>query len=99
MVVSQEDFIRFFEAMKNGTYKCPFCGHERFGVNLVAAIPSSPRPESPTAVLSLQASIDPDGLPLGPHQFYSFSCLNCGRSDFFHRNQVWAWLARNRSGV
>jgi hypothetical protein len=82
MHLTDEDFIEFFQEKKSGTYKCPFCANEEFVLNADGDVPGLLR------VDTAKDGEDPDGY----HEFYSFACTNCGRSDFFHYKQVNQWL-------
>ncbi|WP_425069043.1 hypothetical protein [Reyranella sp.] len=86
MAVTSSEMAAFFEEMKNGTYKCGFCGREEFVGNDI---------QQNTAVLQLPASLDVAPAPLaGSHAFLSISCANCGNATFFHINQFMAWRAK-----
>jgi len=87
MTVTLKDFDAFFEAMRNGSYKCAFCGTERFKSNAVIG------PAAMLVEARLIVAAAADGLATGAHAFYSASCGKCGRTDFFHANQVEQWLA------
>jgi predicted nucleic-acid-binding Zn-ribbon protein len=80
--------------MKNGTYKCPFCGNEQFGANTLS-VPG--QLTSVTALLGIPSSADPGANPTAMHSFYTFSCLKCGHTDFFHRMQVDQWFAEKKA--
>ena len=85
MPMSQADFQQFFLEKRNGTYKCPFCGREEFTVN-VASIGASP---TETIMAELLIRSEAEELPdMGAVACYSFSCVNGGHTDFFHRNQI-----------
>jgi predicted nucleic-acid-binding Zn-ribbon protein len=86
MTVTLQDFDAFFEAMRNGHYKCVFCGNETFKSN---ALERSPK-QLVEAKLLIAATAE--NLATGTHDFYSSSCARCGRTDFFHANQVEQWL-------
>lgn len=93
MALTGEEFGRFFEEMKNGTYKCPFCGNEDFSGNVMTHAPGAPPVMS---ALHVAASQESDAQPTERHVFYSFSCRKCGHTDFFHENQVEAWRASKK---
>jgi predicted nucleic-acid-binding Zn-ribbon protein len=86
MAISLQDFQRYFDAKRNGTYKCPFCGKETFLPNLQA-------PGEMALSVMVSANVNP--LQPSHHHFYSFSCSTCGRTDFFHTNQVERWVSEN----
>jgi len=93
MPLTIADFGAFFEAMRNGTYKCSFCGNETFTVNVLDIQPQKPED---TTVALLLVPAGPEKVPTDAHEFYSFSCLRCGRTDFFHFNQVRAWIEKSK---
>jgi predicted nucleic-acid-binding Zn-ribbon protein len=78
MAVTQQDFQQFFQEKKLGTYKCPFCANEQFVANLGG--------HGATAVLRHHTDT-----AAGYHDFLSFSCTNCGHTDFFHITQFNKW--------
>ena len=84
MGLSSADFAEFFVVKKNGTYKCPFCGQEAFTINW-------------GNVDAAALVMDVEGIPAAAHKFFSFSCTNCGHSDFFHERQVNAWLESKKA--
>ena len=85
--VTKEDiFAAFLNEKKHGTYKCPVCYTETFLINGVGDT------EGP-AIVKMDAGLRLEDMT-GSHAFYSFSCANCGHTDFFHINQVNAWLAK-----
>lgn len=90
MALTTDDFNLFFLTAKNGTYKCAFCGNESFVANS-SLRPSgiAAGPEMDPALLTMPI----DHQPIIAHHYYAFSCDRCGRTDFFHRNQVDAWIA------
>jgi hypothetical protein len=82
MSVSSTEMAAFFNDMRNGTYKCGFCGGEEFIGNNIG---------EHVATLRIPASAD-EALPAtGAHPFLSFSCIKCGNSTFFHVQQFNAW--------
>lgn len=87
MPISLKEFNSFFEAMRNGTYKCAFCGNETFTGNVIDNAAST------VVEAKMIIPAGPDNTATGTHQFYSFSCKKCGRTDFFHSNQVEEWFA------
>lgn len=89
MSFTLKDFEEFFLAKKNGTYKCTFCGKQEFAVNLVS--------DRIVAKHSIPSTAS-DGVLTHEHDFYSISCTNCGHADFFHNNQVKAWIKSRKSG-
>lgn len=88
MPISNEEIRDFFDDMKNGTYKCAFCGNEAFMGNNIGGdaanllIPASPDTESPAT---------------GSHPFITITCTNCGDTTFFHLNQFNAWRAKKKA--
>ena len=85
------EFREFFEEKKrDSVYVCIFCGNAGFSVGTYG-------PTAPQTAALLSAAFAPwspapsDTLP---HTFYSISCDNCGRTDFFHVNQIDAWKAK-----
>jgi len=86
MTVTLQDFDAFFEAMRNGSYRCAFCGSVTFKSNALECAPG----QLVEAKLMIAAAADK--LATGTHDFYSSSCARCGRTDFFHANQVEQWL-------
>jgi len=79
LALTPQQFQKFFEAKKLGTYKCPFCAQENFVGNGYDA--------SNVAIFQFA----PPG-PFGRHDFISLSCTNCGHTDLFHMAQVQRWL-------
>lgn len=65
----------FISNTRKTDYRCSWCGESEVIYN--AAEPGTP------AVLDV-AVTDTEN----HHQFYSVSCTNCGRTDFFHINMV-----------
>jgi predicted nucleic-acid-binding Zn-ribbon protein len=92
MSLTHRQFGEFFDAKKNGTYKCPFCGCEEFAANVAVHAAALPTPDSPMAVHAVFAATE-DGSSRGSHQYYSMSCSNCGHTDLFHKMQVDQWSA------
>src|ERR1700722_788974 len=91
MAVTAKEFNEFFQSKRHAPYKCPVCGHGAFAVNVQAAEEAKPPPDQNVAVLGVLGT---DGATFTPihHDFLSFSCTNCGHTDFFHINQFKAWL-------
>jgi hypothetical protein len=84
------EFAEFFRETSNGTYKCAFCANETFAANLVGD-PKTPEIFGPAAMMIIPGKLDePPGIGAEYH-FYSISCRKCGRTDFFHNNQIDAW--------
>ena len=90
--VSPEDFAKFFDSKKTGTYKCPVCSHEQFRVNGLLQ-PAPGGQSGPMGLISMPAIEKLPGPIAAQHTFLSFSCANCGRADFFHINQFNDWMA------
>lgn len=85
--LEKDIFAEFIEAKKNGTYKCPFCSSERFLIN-------GTTDDLGPGIMQLNTGLEPSPAPATTvHNFYSFSCANCGHTDFFHSNQVTKWLS------
>lgn len=86
MEITTQDFVEFFEEKKHGTYHCPFCNSANFNVNLNG---------TNAAEMAIQA-LPPPGIMVlqGTHNFYAFSCVNCGHTDFFHKIQMEQWKAK-----
>jgi transcription elongation factor Elf1 len=92
MTISREDFTRFLEAKTKPEYQCTFCNNQTFGINSGRIIPDI---DTPPVEMTIPF-IDPRPVaPPGTHNFYSFACLNCGQSVFFHINQINEWLSKN----
>ena len=83
MALTRDEFKRFLEGTNKG-HKCLHCGTETWAVNLAAGEGADP------AVIKLT----PEGGG-GYHGFYSASCSTCGRTDFYHTNQISNWFAQN----
>lgn len=81
-----KDFIDFFQAKKNGTYRCTFCGSEHFypAMDVRATDPGD---------LRIHLAPPPGIVETGNHAFYAIVCTNCGRTDLFHKNTVLGWKA------
>ena len=90
MAVDFADFVAFFDEKKRDQlYVCPFCGHTSFSVNSISGTLNTP------SLLTINSTTTPPG---NAHLFYAVSCDNCGRTDFFHSNQVDTWKARKGEG-
>lgn len=87
MVVSVEDFGRFFLAHRNGTYKCVLCSHETFAANVAE--------KDIQSFYSLPGAVGDGVAPNSALDFYSFACTNCGKLDFIYGPAVREWLAKN----
>jgi predicted nucleic-acid-binding Zn-ribbon protein len=98
MPQAAREFIRFFQAKKNGTFKCVFCGNEEFVTNVAAPAPIKADDDPPIAEHRIFAPAS-DDTAKGEHVYYVASCSNCGHSNFFHRSQVEACLAANPAPV
>lgn len=86
MALSNDEFDRFLHGAGHGAYKCTFCGHTVYRKNIGEGKNAPPG----------ELRFTPEGAD-GYHPFYSISCGNCGRADFFHENLVTAWLRKNSS--
>ena len=94
MAVSIADFSKYFAAQKSGTYKCVFCANEQFIANAVSLPSASDGSPSLAALLIVPTVANREDTSFaGNHTFYSISCTKCGRSDFFHSNQVEGWVS------
>lgn len=94
-MVTHDELKTFFLEMRRGTYKCDFCTSEVFAASLGAPVGGV---EMAARLALLTQPTHPPGSP-GFHGFYSISCTNCGKSTFFHENQVMQWKARRTGGV
>lgn len=84
------DFARFFNANKNGTYKCSFCGKESFSVTVFGGT---------LARRPLQSKSEAGAAAVGSQDFYSVICTTCGRTDLFSSGTVDNWVESNKSGA
>lgn len=89
--LTYQDFVDFFEAKRKGTYSCPFCGSVHFvpAMDLSGTVPGE-------LVVQLQPA--PGIVMPASHNYFAIACTNCGRSDFFHVNQVMQWKALKSGG-
>lgn len=82
MAIRRDDFVRFLKGTALASFVCLNCGNEQYAVNVgVEGVAANFRYTPRNA----------DGY----HEHYSRSCSNCGRTDFFHANQVEKWLKAN----
>lgn len=82
MPLSRSNFDRYLAAT-NVNHTCLHCQQKGWVVNVEA-----------DQSLAAELRLAPVGGG-GYHAFYSISCHNCGRSDFFHESQVNRWIAAN----
>jgi predicted nucleic-acid-binding Zn-ribbon protein len=92
VIIAHEDLQRFVAAHGSNNYQCTFCGNRSFTFNGgedIAGLPNAP-------VEARLPFIDGrPNAPVGSLNMYSIVCRNCGRTDFFHVNQIVDWLAKN----
>jgi hypothetical protein len=92
MAISGENIERFLMAKRPSGYVCSFCGNPKFLMNGGRPVPGlNPEPVE----LALPYTDPRPNVESGEHHFYSIVCSNCGRADFFHLNQINAWLNEN----
>jgi hypothetical protein len=82
MALTHQNIVDYFEAKKNGTYKCPFCGKESF--HTLSDLQGN------LAIIMMPMAGAP--LPGPAHSVCSIICSNCGRLDLFHTWFVEKWL-------
>jgi predicted nucleic-acid-binding Zn-ribbon protein len=92
VTIAYEDLLRFVSAHGSNNYQCTFCGHHSFTFNGgedIAGLTNVPV-EARLPFVDHRPNAPPGSLNM-----YSIVCQNCGRTDFFHVNQIVAWLAKN----
>jgi predicted nucleic-acid-binding Zn-ribbon protein len=92
MQLTKDEFVAYFNASKQGTYTCPFCGSVHF--DIAQTWDGSPA-EGQINFIPGPGIVQP-----GYHSYYAIICGNCARTDFFHATHVDAWVAANlRKGL
>jgi predicted nucleic-acid-binding Zn-ribbon protein len=83
--VSVQDFADFFAEKRQGAgaYSCPVCGSQHFVVAL--------NHQQGPAQLTLNILPPPGVVIQQHHSYFSMSCTNCGRAEFFHTGVVTQW--------
>jgi predicted nucleic-acid-binding Zn-ribbon protein len=88
MKLTGDQFNKFFDTKKTGTYKCPVCSHEQFSLN-------GGGPDADLSLAALAAS-DPT-LEKSSHAFYTMTCENCGHTIFFHQRVIENWMKSGKT--
>ena len=86
MQFTADEFVQFFTEKKKGVYTCSFCGSTNFNIDLGGA-----GAETLPAELQIPVLRPPGLTAPASHNFFAISCINCGKTDFFHVLQVEAW--------
>jgi hypothetical protein len=85
MAIKPDDLKRYVSSIREGGYKCSYCGNGVYSVMLQGKEDNS---ESATFHLS----------PLGTQLYFDFhgvSCDKCGNANLFSIDCVEAWLEEN----
>lgn len=93
MPLTDQDFIDFYNDMQaQGTaqtgnpYVCRLCGNQWFQMNV--------NYNRQPAELAVMIAPPPGIVQSGAHHFVSYSCTNCGKTDFFALAYIQLWKHR-----
>ncbi len=89
MPISALEFAEFLAA-HNPNYRCPYCGHGEFHMNVqtMDLVADLAVPVKTMGVLAAQSIT---------HNFNTVSCQRCGHTSWFHVAAVQRWLEQRGS--
>jgi hypothetical protein len=93
MATTSIDFGRYVWAVREGGYRCSYCGHDSGSVLTERATEGD---EVPTAA---QFAFAPLGNLAANHDLMGVICTRCGNANFFDADRVRKWVEKNPSAA